>query len=41
MRLPRRFRAHVEVATGAPVDGPDATAQSLEAMVRSLRGTAA
>jgi len=41
MRLPRRFRAHVEVATGAPVDGHAATADLLEARVRELRGSAA
>jgi 1-acyl-sn-glycerol-3-phosphate acyltransferase len=39
MRVPRRLRAHVEVVAGAPVDG--ATAESLEAQVRALRGNAA
>ncbi len=37
-RLPRRFRAHIEVAAAEPVDGATATAASLEAKVRALRG---
>ncbi len=41
MRVPRRFRAHIEVMTGAPVDGREATAASLETQVRALRGDAA
>lgn len=41
MRVPRRFRAHVEVVAAAPVDGREATAESLEAKVRALRGDAA
>jgi hypothetical protein len=41
MRVPRRFRAQVEVSTGAPVDGATANAESLEALVRGLRGDAA
>jgi 1-acyl-sn-glycerol-3-phosphate acyltransferase len=41
MRVPRRFRAHVEVVVDAPVDGRAATAESLEAKVRALRGEAA
>jgi len=41
MRLPRRFRAHVEVVAESPVDGASATAKSLEARVRELRGDAA
>jgi 1-acyl-sn-glycerol-3-phosphate acyltransferase len=41
MRVPRRLRAHVEVIAGAPVDGASATAESLEAKVRALRGDAA
>jgi 1-acyl-sn-glycerol-3-phosphate acyltransferase len=41
MRVPRRVRAHVEVVAGAPVDDAGATAESLEAMVRELRGDAA
>jgi 1-acyl-sn-glycerol-3-phosphate acyltransferase len=38
MRLPRRFRADVAVVVDAPVDGRVATADSLEAQVRTLRG---
>ena len=38
MRLPRRFRAHVEVVAGAPIDGRIATAPLLEDKVRALRG---
>jgi hypothetical protein len=38
MRVPRRFRAHVEVVAAPPVDGTTATAESLEAIVRGLRG---
>jgi len=41
MRVPRRFRAQVDVIAGAPVDGATATAESLEALVRGLRGDAA
>lgn len=41
MRVPRRFRAHVEVVAEAPVDGATASAASLEAQVRALRGDAA
>jgi len=41
MRAPRRFRAHVEVVTAAPVDGSGAAAPALEAQVRALRGEAA
>ncbi|HZX81641.1 MAG TPA: 1-acyl-sn-glycerol-3-phosphate acyltransferase, partial [Lysobacter sp.] len=41
MRVPRRVRAHVEVVAEAPVDGATATAASLEAQVRALRGDAA
>ncbi|WP_411852409.1 MFS transporter [Stenotrophomonas sp. LGBM10] len=37
MRVPRRFRAHVEVVAGPPVDGTSATAEQLEAQVRALR----
>ncbi|MGY4515194.1 MFS transporter [Lysobacter sp. HA18] len=40
-RLPRRVRAHVDVIADAPVDGATATADSLEAQVRALRGDAA
>lgn len=41
MRMPRRFRAPVEVLAAAPVPGTEATAASLEAQVRALRGDAA
>jgi 1-acyl-sn-glycerol-3-phosphate acyltransferase len=41
MRVPRRFRAQVEVVAGPPLDGRVATAASLEAQVRALRGDAA
>jgi 1-acyl-sn-glycerol-3-phosphate acyltransferase len=41
MRVPRRFRAHVEVVAGAVVNGIDATAEVLETRVRGLRGDAA
>ena len=42
MRMPRRFRARVEVVAGAPVDGDhDVTAAGLEAKVRALRGSEA
>ena len=39
MRVPRRFRAQVEVVAGPAVDGGTATSASLEAAVRALRGT--
>ena len=38
MRLPRRFRAHIEVAIGAPIPPEEATAVVLEQRVRELRG---
>jgi 1-acyl-sn-glycerol-3-phosphate acyltransferase len=38
MRVPRRFRAHVEVVAGEIIDGDGATAEQLEARVRELRG---
>ncbi|SDQ82755.1 MFS transporter [Pseudoxanthomonas sp. CF125] len=38
MRVPRRFRAHVEVVAGETIDGKGATAEQLEARVRELRG---
>ncbi|WP_213433417.1 MULTISPECIES: MFS transporter [Lysobacteraceae] len=41
MRVPRRFRAHVEVVAAAPVDGHVVTAELMEAKVRELRGDAA
>ncbi len=37
-RLPRRFRAHVELRVGAPVSPEEASAETLEAKVRELRG---
>jgi 1-acyl-sn-glycerol-3-phosphate acyltransferase len=39
-RLPRRLRARIELEAGPPVDGRTATAESLEALVRALRGDA-
>ena len=39
MRVPRRFRAHVEVVAGEIIDGNGATAEQLEARVRELRGS--
>ncbi|HQX93933.1 MAG TPA: 1-acyl-sn-glycerol-3-phosphate acyltransferase, partial [Thermomonas sp.] len=41
MRVPRRLRAHVEVAVAEPMDGATATKEVLEAKVRALRGDAA
>ena len=41
MRVPRRFRAHVEVVAAAPVAGQIVTAELLEERVRALRGDAA
>ncbi|HEX5757258.1 MAG TPA: MFS transporter [Arenimonas sp.] len=41
LRLPRRFRASIEVEAVAAVDGASATAASLETQVRALRGDAA
>jgi 1-acyl-sn-glycerol-3-phosphate acyltransferase len=41
MRVPHRFRAQVQIAAGAPVDGAMATAASLETVVRRLRGNLA
>ncbi len=38
MRVPRRFRAPVDVVAGDPMDGGTATAASLETKVRELRG---
>ena len=38
MRVPRRFRAHVEVVADAPVQAETVSAESLEAQVRALRG---
>jgi 1-acyl-sn-glycerol-3-phosphate acyltransferase len=39
MRVPRRFRAHVEVVAGPPVDGAVADGEMLESQVRELRGS--
>ena len=41
MRVPRRFRAHVEVLAGEALNGQQVTAEQLEAKVRDLRGDAA
>lgn len=41
MRVPRRFRAHVDVVADEPLDGAAATAETLEGKVRTLRGDAA
>ena len=41
MRVPRRFRAHIEVMASEPVPGREASAAGLEARVRALRGDAA
>ncbi|MGE8225706.1 MAG: MFS transporter [Stenotrophomonas sp.] len=38
MRVPRRFRAHIEVVAGIPVDGAQTDAAQLETLVRKLRG---
>ncbi len=38
MRVPRRFRAHVEVVAAQPLDGATTDAPQLEARVRELRG---
>jgi 1-acyl-sn-glycerol-3-phosphate acyltransferase len=38
MRVPRRFRAHVEVAAAPALAGREATADILEQRVRQLRG---
>jgi 1-acyl-sn-glycerol-3-phosphate acyltransferase len=40
-RLPRRFRAHVELSVGTPMDGTSGTAAAMEAAVRELRGAEA
>ncbi len=37
-RLPKRLRARIELEAAPPVDGATATAASLEAIVRALRG---
>jgi 1-acyl-sn-glycerol-3-phosphate acyltransferase len=38
LRLPRHFRAHIELLAGPPIPGAEATAELLEAKVRALRG---
>lgn len=38
MRVPRRFRATVEVVAAPAVDGHSTSAPVLEAQVRALRG---
>ena len=38
MRVPRRFRAHIEVVAAPAVDGTATDAAALEARVRALRG---
>jgi 1-acyl-sn-glycerol-3-phosphate acyltransferase len=38
MRLPRRFRAHIELIAGAPIPPQQLSAAALEAKVRELRG---
>ena len=40
-RLPRRFRAHVDVVADAPIDAHGVTSETLETKVRELRGDAA
>ncbi|MBX3725396.1 MAG: MFS transporter [Xanthomonadales bacterium] len=41
MRLPRRFRASVELVAGSPVAAAEASAEQLEMRVRELRGARA
>jgi 1-acyl-sn-glycerol-3-phosphate acyltransferase len=41
MRVPRRFRAHIEAVASEPMDGATVDADQLEARVRALRGDAA
>jgi 1-acyl-sn-glycerol-3-phosphate acyltransferase len=41
MRVPRRFRAHIDAVAAPPIEGSIATAELLEAKVRELRGDAA
>jgi hypothetical protein len=40
-RLPRRFRARIELAAAAPMDGTSSNAQRMEEAVRALRGAEA
>jgi len=41
LRMPRRFRAQIELIVGEPVAGANANAAALEARVRELRGEVA
>ncbi|MEO7478126.1 MAG: MFS transporter [Lysobacteraceae bacterium] len=41
LRMPRRFRARIELIVGEPIDGNVADASILETTVRALRGDAA
>lgn len=41
LRVPHRFRAHIEVEAAPAVSGDKATAEALEASVKSLRGNRA
>jgi hypothetical protein len=38
MRLPRRFRARIEIVADAPIAPEHASATALEAKVREMRG---
>ncbi|MDE2497267.1 MAG: 1-acyl-sn-glycerol-3-phosphate acyltransferase, partial [Xanthomonadaceae bacterium] len=40
-RLPRRFRAHVELSVGTPMEGTSSSAGTMETAVRELRGSEA
>jgi 1-acyl-sn-glycerol-3-phosphate acyltransferase len=40
-RLPRRFRARIELAAGLPMDGAASDARQMETAVRTLRGAEA
>ena len=40
-RLPRRFRARIELAVGSPMDGAASNTAQMEAAVRTLRGAEA
>src|SRR6185312_10808247 len=40
-RLPRRFRARIELAVEAPLDGASSNAREVEEAVRALRGAEA
>ena len=41
LRMPRRFRAHIELIVGAPIEAAQASAAALETKVRELRRDAA